>query len=310
MRTVNWNLAKLLPRLFSAAAALLALAVAGQGWAAEPKLSDADLQKIEAALPAKALVQPAQPRKVLLFCRTEGFNHVGGILACNTSFTLMGKKTGAFSTVVSTDMAAFEPAALAQFDAVVFDNTTALKFENPKYRKALLDFVEGGKGIVGVHSATDNFYQWPEGAALMGALFDGHPWGRCAVKLDDPASPLVEVFGGKGFYINEEMYKMRAPYSREKLHVLLSMDLSHMSAEEAARGRADKDDPIAWIHEEGRGRVFYCSFGHGEPTYWNAPVLKFFLNGIQYALGDLKADAVPSAKLSPQPAAILAPDKP
>ena len=179
MHAVNLDFAKL-PRLFSAVAAGLSLAVAAAVWAAEPKLSDADLKKIEAALPAKVLVQPAQPRKVLLFCRTEGFNHVGGILACNTSFTLMGKKTGAYSTEISTDMAAFEPAALARFDAVVFDNTTALKFENPKYRKALLDFVEGGKGIVGIHSATDNFYQWPEGAAR---------WAPCSTAIPGAIAP-------------------------------------------------------------------------------------------------------------------------
>ena len=149
-------------------------------------------------------------------------------------------------------MAMFEPETLQQFDAVVFNNSTALKFENPKHREALLAFVRGGKGIVGVHSATDNFYNWPEAAAMMGALFAGHPWGRCAVKLDDPQHPLLRAFDGKGFWINEEMYKMREPYSRERLRVLLSMDMDKMSAQDVAQGRPDKDNPIAWIQQVGR----------------------------------------------------------
>jgi type 1 glutamine amidotransferase len=296
--------------ILAAAAVLVAALVAQSAPAAEQKLSDADLQKIKAALPEKATAQPAKPRKVLLFGRCDGFNHTGGILAGNTAFKLMGEKTGAFTTAESTDMASFEPAALEPFDAIVFNNTTALKFANPKYREALLAFVNGGKGIVGVHSAVDNFYQWPEGAALMGALFAGHPWGRCAVRIDDPQHPLTQAFGGKGFYISEEMYKMREPYSREKLRVLVSMDLSHMTQKDDANGRPDKDNPIAWIHEVGKGREFYCSFGHDQRPFFNKAILQFYLDGTQYAIGDLKADATPSAKLASQPTPALAPAKP
>jgi len=293
---------------FTAVLALIVAATARNA-KAQARLSDADLQKIKAALPEKATAQPAKPRKVLLFSRCEGFNHAGGILAGNKAFELMGEKTGAFTTVESTDMAMFEPETLNQFDAVVFNNTTGLKFANPKHREALVQFVRGGKGMIGVHSSTDNFYNWPEGAAMMGALFAGHPWGRCAVRLDDPQHLLLKAFGGKGFYIQEEMYKMREPYSRAKLRVLLSMDLSHMSKKDDEAGRADKDNPIAWIQEIGKGREFYCSFGHDRPIFFNKAINQFYLDGIQYALGDLKADATPSAKLAPQPTPVLAPEK-
>jgi len=277
--------------------------------AAEPKLSDAEIQKIKDALPEKATVQPAKPRKVLMFCRCEGYKHTGGIQGANAAFRMMGEKTGAFSTVESTEMSSFEPGALEPFDAVVFNNTTALKFQDPKHRETLMAFVKGGKGIVGIHSATDNFYNWPEAAAMMGALFAGHPWGRCAIKLDDPQHPLLRAFGGKGFYIQEEIYKMREPYSREKLRVLLSMDMGKMSPKDMEVGRTDKDNPIAWIHEVGKGRVFFCSLGHGQHVFFNKMVMEFYLDGLQYALGDLKADATPTATLSPQPAPALAPDK-
>lgn len=282
--------------------------VASRCTAADPALPDADVQKIQDALPDKATAKPAKPRKVLLFYRCEGFRHTDGIVAGNKAFELMGQKTGAFSTVESDDMAVFTPENLAPFDAIVFNNTTALKFDNPVHREALLGFVKGGKGLVGVHSSTDNFYNWPEAAKMMGALFAGHPWGRCAVKLDDPQHPLLAAFGGKGFWISEEMYKMREPYSRENLRVLLSMDLGKMTAKDTEVGREDKDNPIAWIQQVGQGRVFYCSFGHGRHIFFEEPLLQFYLDGIQYAVGDLKADATPSAKLSPQPTPVLAPE--
>lgn len=63
----------------------------------------------------------------------------------------------------------FDPATLKQFDGVVFVSTTQLKFDNPAHRKALVDFVVSGKGVVGIHAASDNFPTWPEGQELMGA---------------------------------------------------------------------------------------------------------------------------------------------
>lgn len=273
-------------------------------------VSDADLQKIKGALPEKATAKPQEPRKVLIYWKCEGFFHEGGIRMGNKAFELMGEKTGAYSVVITDDINMFEPEKLKEFDAVIFNNTTGRKFGEEKHRKALLDFVNSGKGIVGTHSAVDNWYEWPEGAAMMGALFAGHPWGACAVKLDDPSHPLCKAFGGKGFYMKDEMYKMKEPYSREKLRVLLSFDLSRMDEKADKDGRSDHDNPIAWIQQVGQGRVFYCSFGHQDHIFCDKALLQFYLDGIQYALGDLKADATPTAKLNPQPAPALAPEKP
>ena len=268
-----------------------------------PQLSDEEIQKIRNAIPEKATATPSSPRKILLFWRCEGFFHGDGIAAGNKAFEMMGAKTGAYTTVISDDMAMFDPQKLTQFDAVVFNNTTALAFENPVYRQALLEFVRGGKGVVGTHSSVDNFYKWPEGAAMMGALFAGHPWGEAPVKLDDPKHPLLKAFAGKGFWVSDEMYMMREPYSREKLRVLLSFDMSKLPAD--APSRPDKDNAIAWIQPVGKGRVFYCSLGHNRHIFWDPALLQFYLDGIQYALGDVAADATPSANLSPPPVAVL-----
>jgi hypothetical protein len=120
-----------LQRLASLLAVTLLFCSACYRVPAADQLPDSDVQKIKDALPEKAKAQPAKPRKVLLFYRCEGFRHTDGILAGDKAFELMGKKTGAYSTEESEDMAMFEPQSLARFDAVVFNNTTALKFENP-----------------------------------------------------------------------------------------------------------------------------------------------------------------------------------
>ena len=264
-----------------------------------PPVGDDVIQKITEAAPAKAPAKAMKPRKVLVFYRTEGFVH-GSIPVANKAMEILGQKAGAYTTVVSDDMAMFAPDTLRQFDAVIFNNTTGLKFENPEHRQALMDFVKGGKGVVGIHAASDNFPTWPEAQEMMGGCFDGHPWGgggTWAVKIDDPKNPINKSFDGQDFKIKDEIYQIKGAYSREKFRELLSLDMSD-SATGGVGGqkRADKDNAIAWIHPVGKGRVFYCSLGHNNEVFWNAPVLAHYLAGIQYALGDLKCDDSPSQK--------------
>jgi type 1 glutamine amidotransferase len=103
------------------------------------------------------------------------------------------------------------------------------------------------------------------------------------------------------------MYKFRVPYSRDRLRVLLSFDMSKLPTD--VPNREDGDNAIAWIQQVGKGRVFYCSFGHDGRIFRDPRILQFYLDGIQYALGDLEADATPSAKLDPQPKPTLPPEK-
>jgi hypothetical protein len=140
----------------------------------------------------------------------------------------------------------------------------------------------------------------------MGGGFAGHPFRHISVKLDDPGSPLAAAFREKGFDITDEIYTFKGAYSRDKVHVLLSIDWenSHLSN----GNRDDNDYALSWIYECGKGRVFYCAFGHEHDIFWNTAILKHYLAGIQYALGDIKADATPSAKLNPQPKPARGPD--
>jgi len=57
----------------------------------------------------------------------------------------------------------------------------------------------------------------------------------------------------------------------------------------------DQDFPLSWIRTEGKGRVFYYGLAHGPAIFSNPAMVEHILAGIQYALGDLKADATPSA---------------
>ena len=263
-------------------------------------ISSEELQKIKDAAPSKATAVPQKARKLLVFTRCEGFKH-SAIPYGTAAIEIMGQKTGAYEVVVSDDMSMFQPANLKQFDAICLNNTTRLKFDDPQLQKSLIDFVRGGKGIVGIHGSTDNFYEWRRGQGMMGGLFDGHPWrskGTWAVKIDDPEHPLTAAFKGEDFKIKEEIYRIKG-FSRSRGRVLLSLDMTdkdNLAVKDLKI--TDKDIPISWVRSFGKGRVFYCSLGHNHEIFWNPAVLQHYLDGIQFAAGDLKVDTTPSLAMA------------
>jgi type 1 glutamine amidotransferase len=144
--------------------------------------------------------------------------------------------------------------------------------------------------------------QWPEFNKLIGGYFKYH-WPDpqlIYVKIDDPNSPLTAMFHGKEFEIHDETYTFQLEsFSRKNVHVLTSIDYDKMSAADKAKEsnpRSDHDYALSYIHREGKGRVFYEGHGHSDRVYAMTPMLEHLRAGIQYALGDLKADDSPSVK--------------
>ncbi len=258
-------------------------------------VSEDEIQKIQNAMPAKPTHSPEKPRKILVFNLCNGFKH-GSIPYWDKALEIMGKKTGAFQVEISNDMSAFSAENLAKFDAVCFNNTTQLKFDQSQ-REALMNFVKGGKGIIGIHAATDNFNDWPDAAKMMGGQFSGHPWGgggTWAIKIDEPSHPLTAAFKGKGFKVKDEIYRTAAPfYSRAEQLVLMSLDMTDEATRKQAEKPSDADTGISWVKTFEKGRVFYCSLGHNNDLTWDPAILQHYLAGIQFALGDYKVDTKP-----------------
>jgi type 1 glutamine amidotransferase len=141
--------------------------------------------------------------------------------------------------------------------------------------------------------------EWPEFNVAIGGMFLAHPFQHVWVKVDDPKNPINAAFKGQTFEMTDETYTMQQDvYSRQNLRVLLSVDVSRMTPDEAARENRpwDHDYALSWIRREGKGRVFYAAHGHNEAVYAMTPMLAHYLAGIQYAIGDLKVDDSPSAK--------------
>ncbi len=292
---------------------------AGLVKAAEGEPTAEEVEKMKAAMPARARVQPAAPRKVLVFNRSWGYKHTA-IPYGAKAFEVMGEKTGAFEVVVTDEDVLFEPANLKQFDAVVFNNTNneiflpenfdelpaqdkaELQKRDAMLKKSLVDFLRSGKGLAVVHAGVASFRNWPEFGNIIGARFDNHPWGAgstVTLRVEEPDHPLMGAFKEPYFIVTDEIYQVKAPYSRDKVRVLLSVDPDRTRItpqQREAIHRKDMDFAMTWVKRYGKGRVFYCALGHEHPLFWNPVVLQHFMDGIQFVAGDLTCDMTPSSR--------------
>jgi len=275
-------------------------------------------RRIDAAAPDKARATPTRPRRVLIWntpfmedCPHKGYCVPQGAYAMGR----LGEKTGAFEPVVSDDVALFLPESLGRFDAIVMNNSNgpwirpqetdlprlgrfaSVDEAEQALRKSFMDWVRGGHGVVAYHHAIAGNPKWTEFTEMLGAAYWGHPWNEeVAIRVEEPNHPLMTAFEGRDFRLADEIFQFREPYSRRSLRVLLSLDTANTNMTVPWIHRTDGDFGLAWVRPWGRGRVFYCAIGHRTEIWWNPRVLRFYLDAIQYACGDLAADNGPPGR--------------
>ena len=265
------------------------------------KVPSDEKQKIEAAIPREPLVRPRQPRKLLIVdvCPAGGFYHTT-IAHGNLMLQLIAKYTGAYEPIFDNNLDNLKYPRIRQYDAVFLNSVVGPVFADPEVLDGLIRYVREGGGLAGLHGTTFASQDVREFGELMGAQEGPHQYNGepGTLKIDDPNSPLTKHFGGKGFSMMDEFYHFppTGPYTREKLHVLLSVDAEKTDLKRWEHIRPDRDYGMAWIKREGKGRVFNSVLGHRPEFYMNPDLVKLMLGGIQFVLGDLEADATPSAR--------------
>jgi type 1 glutamine amidotransferase len=269
------------------------------------RLTPEEREKITAATPQKPAAIPKASRRLLVYDANIGYGGTSGghrsIPAANMAVERFGKATGAYEAVFSNDLENFKYDSLRKFDAVFLNNTVGQIFVDPEVRAGLSRFVREGGGLAGYHGTSHASMDWAEFGEMIGAVEGSHrePTEIATVKIDDPSNPLVAAFGGKSFVHQDEFYRfVEPPLSRTKVRVLMSMDLERTDLNQG-RGcgrpcvRPDADYALSWIHNYGKGRVFFTALGHTPAFFASANLSDFFFRGIQFVLGDLEADTTP-----------------
>jgi type 1 glutamine amidotransferase len=207
---------------------------------------------------------------------TSGFRH-DSIAVARQVMPSIGAANG-FTVTATEDLSAIDTANLGSHQVLMFALTSGELPFSAAQKTAILSFVEGGGGFVGIHSATDTLYEWADYGRLVGAYFFDHPWTQPAtVVVETPAHPATAGIDAS-FTIREEFYTFRES-PRPRVQVLLRLD--------AASVGATGDYPLAWAQSFGRGRAYYNALGHFDETWRDAGFQRQLAGAIRWASGVL-----------------------
>ncbi len=241
--------------------------------------------------------QANSKKKLLAVGMSAGFQHDSVSDALATMYEL-GKESGIWDTYIRTDTQLITKEKLPGnarnldfFDAIFFMTTGELPLDEEQ-KASLLSFIrDDGKGFLGAHNATDTFYEWPEYGEMLGGYFDGHPWNQfdATVKVHDQDFPATAHFPAT-FQIFDEIYQTR-DFNPEHFRVLMSLDTTKVDMQK--KGVNHQEIPITWVRDYGRGRVFYCGFGHPPKVWQNPDIRKMWLEAVKWAMGLTEGNASP-----------------
>jgi type 1 glutamine amidotransferase len=271
--------------------------------------------------PVLAGAQAAAPKKLLFLTHAGLYKHTS-LAPAEKAVTEYGK-TGGFEVTTlegykqdtqKIDLSILTPEYLNQFDGLMLMTNGNLPLTDVQ-KKGIVDFVRNGKALIGVHCATLTMYDYPEFGEILGGYYlrsiiptDQIAKGRIGVlKVEDQNNPATKMLG-PSWPLNEEFYEfghavwdaskptenisavgrlhILMPFSRDRVHVLLSLDTQHTDLTGIANMNKNGDYPQAWTVNAGKGRTFYTTLGHRDDIWTNDAVFKAFVTGgIRWALG-------------------------
>jgi type 1 glutamine amidotransferase len=248
-----------------------------------------------ALLLAAAVAPSAQappPKNVLYVTQSAGFKH--DVLPLSEQVLAeIGRKHG-FDVRVSHDASTITAESLTPYAAVVFYTTGELPISEAG-KRAFMSWLKSGRGFVGIHSATDTFYQWPEYGEMIGGYFDQHPWTtQVTMKVEDHEHPSTKHLGPT-WTLADEIYQFKN-YSRDKVRVLIRLDEKKLDLKNKNVHRTDGDFAVTWVKNYGKGRVFYSTLGHREEVYDMPEIKKMYIEAVKWVLGMTEGATTPHAK--------------
>jgi len=177
-------------------------------------------------------------------------------------------RTGDFEVVFTEDLDDLRT-RIAQCDVVAV-YTTGMTL-TPEQEKGLSDFVTGGGGFAGIHSASDSFKNSDRYWEMVGGRFAGHGHGTFMVHVYDRGHPITR--GLEDFEIVDETYRHHY-HSNAQMRSLIRMN------------RGEERQSMGWVVSQyGKGRLFYTGLGHGREAWANPHFQRLVVRAMYWAAG-------------------------
>lgn len=220
-------------------------------------------QKQNVSQTTNATVEPR--RAEVLFLGHESKHHDSGKYAPWIAIKLF--RSG-INMTYTTKLEDINSANLSKYDGlIIYANHEVL----PKPQEdALKAFLEDGKGLIPLHSASGCFRNSDWYIKTIGGQFASHKTGTFKNVILKPDHAIMK--GISDFETFDETY----------IHKNLNPDITVLGE----RIEGDHHEPYTWIRTEGKARIFYTAYGHEDKTWTNIGFLDLVRNGVLWALGD------------------------
>ena len=230
---------------------------------------------------------PGRPA-ILVFSKTGAFIHKEAIPAAEAMFTMLAEKNG-WSVFITENGAVHNPEDLAKFDTVIWNNATG-NVINESQQQALVDYLAGGGGWIGIHGAGDSSSDWEwYNRELIGAEFIGHPMNpqfqQARIVIERPGDSIVAHLGSEWIRTDEWYSYADSPRKHGKI-ILANLDEASYSPfffdEDIRMG---DDHPIIWKHCPGAGRAFYSALGHTAESFTESAYVTVLEKAVLWTTG-------------------------
>jgi type 1 glutamine amidotransferase len=202
---------------------------------------------------------------------------------------------GLFEVRVSEEFRGATAETLAPYELVVVNHYDSRKPElrwGEKAERALVEFVESGKGLVIYHFSLAAFDGWKEWEEMSGGNWRpnyGHHSARhdFEVTVRDPEHPVLRGMPAKFRQDLDELYaNLRWQADRSRYRVLATAWDDHNlylgKARQPTPGDG-MDHPMLWVSERGKGRIFVTALGHDAAAVQTPLFVVTFSRGAEWA---------------------------
>jgi uncharacterized protein len=226
-------------------------------------------------LAGSVVAQDAAPKRLLFLTHAGLYKH-SSLVHAEAAVTELGRDGGFEVTTVegykqdadALDLSFLTPEYLNRFDGLMLMTNGNLPLTEEQ-KRAIIEFVRNGKGVVGVHNAALTLYDFPEFGEMLGGYFrrpirQNHVF---VLRVEDQDHPATRMLGTSWPIVDELYHFGTAPYdparpeenidvlfghqipvgfSRDRVRVLLSLDTQRTDLEGLPDVVAGGDYPQAW----------------------------------------------------------------
>ncbi len=229
-------------------------------------------------------VHHVQAQRVLHFTKTSGFDH-GTREVSFSMFTSIGSEIGA-EVIDDADGSSFNDlATLAEFDVVVFANTSGNAILDEQQRSNFETWIAQGGHLMGIHAATDTYRHSSANGADTG-VWDFYPIMIGGSVQSDPH----HVSGTPSFALHKlgthpSTVNLPDPWQKEEeyyywengyLHpdIVPVLEVEQTIGPNGMVNSYDAPRPMSWYRTTGMNRIFYTALGHAASNYTSDPLFR------------------------------------